>query len=104
MSNVCPSRCAIPAIELRDDEEQTPFFHRSVVAPLSPKQLRPPVLEVRKMIRVMQKLHRIGFGVSHPNLNLVLSHSTVSISQVILRGWSFSNGNGRPAGRLHLKL
>ena len=67
-------RHAITAIELRDDEEQAPLFHRSIVAPLSTKQLRPTDLEVREVIRVMQKAHRVGFGVAHSELNLVLSH------------------------------
>ena len=67
-------RHAIPAIELRDDEEQAPLLHRSIVTPLSAKQLRPTDLEVREIIRVMQEAHRIGFGVSHSELSLVLSH------------------------------
>jgi hypothetical protein len=65
---------AITAIELRDDEEQATLLHRSIVATLGAKQLRPTDLEVAEIIRVVQKAHRVGFGVSHSELNLVLSH------------------------------
>lgn len=71
---VVTSRCSIAAIEFGDDEEQAPFFHRSIIAPLSAEEFRPTNLEVFEIIRVMQKAHRVSFGVADSELRLVLSH------------------------------
>jgi hypothetical protein len=65
--------CRLPKMgtEADDDHEQARLFHLAIVSALGPQQFCPAHLEEDRIIRVVQKAHRVGLFVAHAELDFV---------------------------------
>ena len=61
------------AFGLHHDDQLPVLLHFTVISAGGPKQLGPANLEIDKVVGVVQKTHRIGFLIPHPQFNFVLS-------------------------------